>query len=395
MRLALVLILVALVAVAAPAPAQAPPIKVGLIMPASGPFTVNAQRITTGVRQFFETKGWQVAGRKIELLTEDDQGEPQTSLTKAQKLVERDRINALIGFLTTPSTYAARDYVTRQKMPTLAVSASTGLVAPGSPQRSPYMFRTYISYYGVGKALAEWMYRKGSFRKVVLVASNFGGAIEPAFAYKTAFTTLGGQVVAEVKPPVATVDWAPWVAQIGRAVAGADAVVAIVYGADAIRMVQAWTEAGLNGKIPLYGGEAFVSEMLLPQMGAAAEGIRQLVSYCPALETPENQSFVKLIKAAGQYPSENNFYGWSAAQALWEAMNAVGGKVEDAEALVKALERVRYVGPMGTFSYDENHNPVLDAYVQEVRKVGGELHNTCVDKVAQVGHPAEIPFPPK
>jgi branched-chain amino acid transport system substrate-binding protein len=395
MKRVLVLVLLAVVGMSAPTLGQAPPIKVGLIMPASGPFTVNAQRITTGVRQFFETKGWQVAGRKIELVAEDDQGEPQTSLTKAQKLVERDRINALIGFLTTPSTYAARDYVTRQKMPTLAVSSSTGLVAPGSPQRSPYMFRTYISYYGIGKALADWMYRKGNFRKVVLVASNFGGALEPAFAYKTTFTQLGGQIVTEIKPPVATVDWAPWVAQVGRAIPGADAVVALVYGADAIRMVQAWTEAGLNGKIPLYGGEAFVSEMLLPAMGAAAEGVRQLDSYCPALETPENQNFVKLTRAAAQYPSENNFYGWSAAQTLWEAMNAIGGKVEDGEALVKALEHVRYVGPMGSFHYDENHNPVLDAYVQEVRKVGGELHNVCVDKIAQVGHPADIPFPPK
>jgi len=155
---------------------------------------------------------------------------------------------------------------------------------------------------------------------------------------------------------VATVDWAPWVAQIGRAVAEADAVVTIAYGADAIRMVQTWTEAGLKGKVPLYGGEAFVSEMLLPAMGAAAEGVRQLDSYCPALDTPENQ---------------------------------------DPEALVQALQRVRYVGPMGPFHYDDNHNPVLDAYVQEVRRIGAELHNTCVDKVAQLGHPGDIPFPPR
>ena len=92
MKRVLVLVLLAVVGMSAPTLGQAPPIKVGLIMPASGPFTVNAQRITTGVRQFFETKGWQVAGRKIELVAEDDQGEPQTSLTKAQKLVERDRI---------------------------------------------------------------------------------------------------------------------------------------------------------------------------------------------------------------------------------------------------------------------------------------------------------------
>jgi branched-chain amino acid transport system substrate-binding protein len=394
--LATALVVLAILGGERPAPAQSPsPIKIGLLMPGTGPFTVNAQRITTGVRLYFQSKDWQVAGRKIELVAEDDQGDPQVSLTKTQKLVERDRIHTLIGYLTTPSTYAARDYVTRQKLPTLAVSASNGLVHPGSPQRSPYMFRSYISYYGIGKSLAEWMYRQGNHRKVVLVASNFGGALEPAFAYKTTFEKLGGRIVAEIKPPVASVDWAPWVAQIGRAVAEADAVVTIAYGADAIRMVQTWTEAGLKGKVPLYGGEAFVREMLLPAMGAAAEGVRQLDSYCPALDTPENQAFVRLVRGAGQYPAENTFYGWTAAQTLWEAMNSIAGKVEDPEALVQALQRVRYVGPMGPFHYDDNHNPVLDAYVQEVRRIGAELHNTCVDKVAQLGHPGDIPFPPR
>ena len=381
-----------------PATAQtgaASPIKIGLIMPGTGPFTVNAERITTGVRVFFQSKDWQVAGRKIELVTEDDQGEPQVSLTKAQKLVERDKINALIGFLTTPSTYAARDYVTKQKMPTIAVSASNGLVHPGSPQRSPYMFRSYISYYGIGKSLADWTFRKAGHKRVILVSSNFAGALEPAFAFKTTFTKLGGQIVSEIKPPVGTVDWAPWVAQIGRDVAGADAVVTIAYGTDAIRMVQTWADSGLKGKIPLYGGEGFASEMLLAAMGAAAEGVRHLGSYCPAVDTPENQQFVRLVKATGQYPAENNFYGWTAAQTLWEALSSIGGKVDDPDAVVQALQRVRYVGPMGPFHYDENHNPVLDAYVQEVRKTGGEYHNACVDKVPQLGHPGDIPFPPR
>ena len=371
------------------------PIKIGLIMPGTGPFTVNAERVTTGVRLFLQSKDWRVAGRKIELLAEDDQGDPQISLTKAQKLVERDHVQALIGFLTTPSTYAARDYVTTHRMPTLVVSASNGLVHPGSPQRSPYMFRSYISYYGIGKALAEWMYRTGGHRKVVLVSSNFGGALEPAFAFKTTFVKLGGRVVSEIKPPVATIDWGPWVAQIARVVGDADAVVTIAYGADAIRMVQAWADSGLKANVPLYGSEGFASEMLLPAMGAAAEGLRHLGSYCPASDTPENQHFFRLATAAGQYPSENNFYGWTAAQTLWEAMSSIGGKVEDAEALVQALQRVRYVGPMGPFHYDDNHNPVLDAYVQEVRKIGLDLHNACLDKVPQLGHPGDIPFPPR
>ena len=54
-----------------------------------------------------------------------------------------------------------------------------------------------------------------------------------------------------------------------------------------------------------------------------------------------------------------------------------------------------YTGPMGPFRYDANHNPVLDAYVQEARKVGNEFHNACADKVLQLGHPGDIPCPPR
>jgi len=160
-------------------------------------------------------------------------------------------------------------------------------------------------------------------------------------------------------------------------------------------MVKSWQEFGLKGKVPLYGGEAFLSEMLLPAMGDSADGLRQFGSYCPTLRTPENLLLVQLVKTTGDYPAEYNFYGWAAAQTMWEAIRSTGGRVEDREALVKALAETRYVGAMGPFRYDENRNPIVDVYMQEVRRVDGELHNVCLEKVAEVGHPGDIPFPPR
>ena len=372
----------------------ASPIKIGLLMPYTGPLAVNGVRATEGARLFFQSKNWEVAGRRIELLREDTEAKPDVGLTKTQKVVERDKAHALIAFISTPVTYAARDYITAQKIPTIVVSGANALVHPGSPQRSPYMFRVYNSLYGNGKALAEWVYGKGGHRRVVLVALNFGGALEPAFAFKTTFQKLGGQVVAEPKPPLGTPDWGPWVTQIGS-VPNADAVVAYVYSADAIRMVKAWKEFGFKGKIPLYGGEAFVSEMLLPSMGDAAEGLRQFGSYCPGLDTPENREIVRAVKSIGQYPAEYDFYGWAAAQTMWEALKNIGGRAEAREELAAAIAQIRYTGATGPFRYDENHNPIVDVYLQEVRRVDGELHNVCLDKVAGVSHPADIPFPPR
>jgi branched-chain amino acid transport system substrate-binding protein len=379
-----------------PAGAQpAAPIKIGVILPATGPLAVNGMRASDGVRLFFQSRDWQVAGRKIELIREDDETKPDVGLTKTKKVVERDRAQALIAFISTPVTYAARDYITAQKVPSIIMAGANALIHPGSPTASPYMFRIFNSLYGNGKGLAEWVHGKAGLRRVVLVALNFGGAIEPAFAFKYTFQRLGGQIVSEIQPPLGTADWGPWISQIAAAAASADGVIAYVYAADAIRMVKAWVEFGLKGKVPLYGGEAFTSEMLLGAMGDAAEGLRQFGSYCPTLTTAENQQLARAVKGIGQYPAEYNFYGWAAAQTMWEALRVIGGRAEDHEALARALQEIRYVGASGPFRYDAQRNPILDVYMQEVRRVDGELHNVCLDKMAEVGHPADVPFPPK
>lgn len=386
----------AALAIVVPVGAQtAPPIKIGVVLPNTGPLAVNGQRATDGVRLFFQSKEWQVAGRKIEIVREDDETKPDVGLTKTKKVVERDRVHALIAYISTPVTYASRDYLHAQKMPSIIMSGANALIHPGSPTASPYLFRIFNSLYGNGKGLAEWVHGKAGIKRVVLVDLNFGGAIEPAYAFKHTFQKLGGQVVTEIQPPLGTADWGPWISQIAAATANADGVVAYVYAADAVRMLKGWVEFGLKGKIPLYGGEAFTSEMLLQAMGDTAEGVRQFGSYCPSLTTPEHQQLARAVKGIGQYPAEYNFYGWAAAQTLWEAMRAIGGRVEDREALTKALQETRYVGATGPFRYDANRNPILDVYMQEVRRVDGELHNVCIDKVAEVGHPADIPFPPK
>jgi len=141
------------------------------------------------------------------------------------------------------------------------------------------MFRIFNSLYGNGKGLAEQVYKNGH-RRVVLVALNFGGAQEPAFAFKHTFQKLGGQVLAEPKPPLGTADWGPWVTQAG---AGADAVVAYVYAADAIRMVKAWTEFGSKGKLPLYGARRSRARCCSlgwapPRRGSASSGATALPS---------------------------------------------------------------------------------------------------------------------
>lgn len=375
---------------------SAKPIKIGVPMSLSGPLAANGQRAVNGAKAFFTSRGMQVAGRPVQLLVEDTEGKPQTGITKTRRLVESEAVNALIAYISTPVTYANRGYLTSQKMPTIVVSGANALVQPASGQFSPYIFRSWGDHYGEAMAQAEWLYKKEGLRKVVLVALNFGGALEPAFAFKYSFEKLGGQVVAEINPPLASADWNPWISQIQQAAAngGATAVVAWVYAIDAIRMVKGWQDLGLKDKLPVWGGEAFTSEMLIPGMGTAAVGMRQFGSYCPTLKTPENQEFVRIIKSTGHYPAEYDFYGWAPAQTLYEAIKSVNGKVEDRDGLIKAIEKVNYIGPSGRYRYNRYHSPVLTIHMQRVELVDGEPHNVCIGSVPDVSTPTDIPFPP-
>src|SRR3990170_7294239 len=117
----------------APAPSQAPagtkpatesskpaaattPIKIGYITPLTGPSGVMGTDMKDGFAMYIDEKGGSLAGRKIELVVEDDEMNPQTGLTKAKKLVERDNVQMIAGVISSAVAYSVADYLKAQKV---------------------------------------------------------------------------------------------------------------------------------------------------------------------------------------------------------------------------------------------------------------------------------------
>jgi branched-chain amino acid transport system substrate-binding protein len=365
-----VVALATVTAAAGPAAAQGGPIKIGFIYPDSGPMAQLGLDLRDGFQLYWSEVGGKAGGRPVEVLVERKAScKADEGLTKARKLVERDGVQILGGIICTPVAYALRPYVIDKKIPFIVMNAGANELT--MKLRSPYIFRSSFSNSDGSHALGEWLVKHG-YKKIVLVASDFGGSIEHIGGVARTFIEAGGQVIQEIYPPLGAPDFGPYLSQIRP---DANAVVTAVFGIDALRFVKQYAEFGLKDKIPLIG-KALTTEDMLPAMGDAALGILSVFHYSAALDSPENKRFVEAYRAKFKRTSTGLAdQGYVGAQMIAKALDAVKGNVENQEAFLAALRRVEVDAPRGKVRLDAFQNPIHTIYVFRVEKRGGKLEN--------------------
>ncbi len=351
------------------------PVKVGLLVPQTGPLAANGKDMINGLQLFLEQRGNRLAGREVRLIIEDDAGVPATGLTKIRSLVESQRVNVIVGPLSAAVGYAIAPYLTEKKVPTLFPIVSSEDIT--QRKRSPYIVRTGWSSAQPSHPFGKWVYDTLHYKKIAMVGYDFAFGWEVAAGFHRSFEEAGGQVVQKLWSPLGTADYGPYLAQIRRDV---DAVYAIFSGADALRFMKQYADAGLKGRLPLIGGGTFTDEHVLRTMGDEALGVVTALHYSAALDTPANKKFVQTYQARfGQVPSYYSEGTYVAGQALDAALKATGGQADDAEKLVAALRRVDLSdAPRGPLKLDEYGNPVENIYVRKVERLGGRLQNTVI-----------------
>lgn len=368
------------------APAQAQgPIRIGVIFPLTGPLAGQAIPERDAIKMAFEEEGNQIAGRKIELLYEDSQAKPDVGLTKAKKLVERDRVHLLVSELVSTVGNAMAPYVNQEKIPWVSTVALAGLTRA---QKSPHIFRFVPSSYQFGLAAAEWTKKQG-WKKVYFIGWDAPPSREAGDAVKKIY---GAENVVEAMfPPPFTADYAPYLAKVDPS--KADGFFAAMWGADAIRITRQYAEYGLKGKLPFFGIASFTSEELLARMPPEIEGALSAYTYCGTLDTPENKRFVDGFKSRyNSIPGSYQYMGYMAAKMTIQALKDIQGKAEDREAFAAALRKVQLKGPMGLASFDDRQGMIGDFYVLKVVRKDGQLQNQCIDRLPQVRDPYDL-FP--
>ncbi len=358
----------------APAAQAQEPVRIGFLTVDQGTFAQPGLDMRDGFQLYWSQMGNKAGGRAVEVLVEaSNTNKPDEQLTKARKLVERDRVHILGGILETPTAYALRSYVIEKKMPSVIMTAGADDIT--QRLRNKYMFRACFANSDSSHPLGEWAYKQG-YRKAVIVAMDFGAGYEQIGGFARTFTEAGGRIIQELYTPIDTADYAPYLSSIKR---DADVVAVFYAGAGSLRFVNQYAEFGLKGKIPLIGKGYLVDEVILPKQGDAALGIITSLHWSAALDTPVNKRFLEAYQAKYKRPATTySEQGYVGAQMMAQALEAVKGNVENLDAFLAALEKVDIDAPRGKVKLDAYHNPIHTIYIRKVEKKDGVLQNTVI-----------------
>ena len=361
-------------------------IKIGALLPTTGVYASLGQNLLNGMELYFEENNWEIAGKKIEVIHEDSEADPQVSLRKLRKLMDQDNIDILTGPISTAVAYALRDEVDKKKLPYLVSHAGGNDLVRS--KRSDYIWRSSFSSWQIGHSMGEWAYENVG-KKIYLTAADYAFGHEVAEAFKEAYTKAGGEIVDEVYPPLGNNDFSSYLAKMNRD--DIDGIYAFYAGSDAVRFVQQYEEYGLKEKIPLIGSGWLNAEDTRPQQKLASEGIKSTLFWDYNLDTPENKAFVEAYeKKFDQRPSIESLEGYDAAMIIGKAIESLNGDVSDSEKLVEAISNVELTSPRGPIKFDkETHNIIQNIYIMETVVENGATENKVIDTIPDVADPGK------
>lgn len=349
----------------APAIAQATPFKLGLLTVKTGPLAQGGIQMEQGVLTYLKEKNYTLGGRKVDFISADTGGNPAGAKTKAQELVERDKVDVILGPLAAFELYAVNEYVQQVKMPTLSLAAADNLT-----QRTPnpYLLRASATSSQAMQPMGHYAATELKLKRVVCVTEDFAFGYEQMGGFQAAFQKDGGCVTKKLWPPIVTPDYTPYIAQISDC----DGVCEGFAGSNPLRFMKQYATAGL--KYPVVTGETGADDALLKSFGDEALG---LVSCCPyTLDNPiePNQRFVtNIMKGYNVIPG---FYAaglYVNCQVVDAGLKAAGGDSSDKQKFMAALKSVSLTDtPRGPIKFDHLNNVIGNFYIRRIGKEGAK-----------------------
>jgi branched-chain amino acid transport system substrate-binding protein len=360
--------------------AQSGKIKVGFMLPYTGNFAALGVNIENGVRMAIDEKGGKLGGRDIEWFKVDDESEPSKGVENAQKLVQRDKVDVLIGTVHSGVQMGIQRVARESRVLTLIPNA--GVHAATRELCAPNVFRTSFSNSQPTRALGKVMVDKGH-KKAVWITWKYAAGDEAAEGFKEGYLAAGGTVVKELGLPFPNVEFQALLTEI--AALKPDAVACFFAGAGAAKFMKDYEAAGLKGKIPLYGS-GFLTEGVLQAAGSAAEGVLSTLHYSDSLDTARNKAFRTAF--ATRFKLQPDVYavqGYDTGLLLAAGMAAVKGDVSKRAELYKALETTTIDSPRGKWTMSKAHNPIQDIYLRVAEKGENKVLGVAAKQLADSG----------
>jgi branched-chain amino acid transport system substrate-binding protein len=361
----------------------AEPLKVGLILPLTGPFASTGRQVEAACRLYIARNGDTVAGRKVELIVKDDTGAPETTKRIAQELIVQDKVNVLAGFGLTPLAMATAPVATEAKVPMIVMAAATSVI----PTRSPFIVRSSFTLPQATAPIAEWAL-KNNLKRAMTMVTDYGPGLDAEKTFVKRFSEGGGTVVESIRTPLQNPDFAPFLQRAKDA--KPEALFIFVPSGQGTAVMKQFAERGLAAAgIKLIGTGDVVDDDILDAIGAPALGVVTSFHYSAAHPSAENKAYVDAFMKAnnGMRPNFMSVGGYDGMHLIYEAEKKTGGS-SDGEKLVEAMKGLSWTSPRGPMSIDPASRDVVQTvYIRKVEQKDGHYWSVEFDKIDNVKDP--------
>jgi branched-chain amino acid transport system substrate-binding protein len=362
----------------------ADPLKIGLILPLTGPFASTGRQVEAACRLYMARNGDSAAGRKVELIVKDDTGlAPETTKRIAQDMIVQDRVAVIAGFGLTPLALATAPVATEARIPMIVMAAATSII----PQRSPFIVRSGFALPQITAPIADWA-GKNKIKSVVTLVTDYAPGLDAEKTFVKRFTVDGGSVVESLRTPLHSPDYAPFLQRIKDA--KPEALFVFVPSGEGTAVLKQFAERGLReAGINLICTGDVLDDDLLDTIGQPALGVVSSHHYSAAHPSPENKAYVEgFMKAnGGMRPNFHSVGGYDGMHLIYEAVKKTGG-TGDGEALVAAMKGMAWTSPRGPMSIDAATRDVIqNVYIRKVEARDGHYWNIEFDKIDNVKDP--------
>lgn len=370
------------------AAAEKPPIKIGYIIPMTGPFASTGKQHEIGVKLFMEQHGDEIDGRKVELIFKDDGGvQPEVTKRIAQELVVKEDVDVLAGFGLTPLALAAAPIANEAKVPMVVTSAATLSIV----ERSPWVVRTAQTLPQTTAPIADWAL-DNDIKTAVTMVSDYGPGHDAEKVFVARFKQGGGEIIESMRIPLQNPDFAPFLQRVRDT--KPDTVFVFVPSGVGSSLMKQFADRGLkDAGIVLIGTGDMLEDDLLPSMGEEAVGVITSHHYSAAHDSPENKAYVEAFNKLTNNtlrPSFQSVQAYDGMKLIYEAIKKAGSNATG-EELLEAMKGMAWVSPRGPVYVDpETRDLVQDIYIRRAEMIDGEIYNVELEKFEQFEGPREL-----
>jgi branched-chain amino acid transport system substrate-binding protein len=349
-------------------------IKIGVIVTLSGPAAGLGQQARDGFALAVKDLGGKMGGKDVEVVVADDELKPDGAVSKVKGLLERDKVDFVVGPIFSNILQAIHKPVTDNK--TFLISPNAGPSSYAGKNCNPYFYVTSYQNDQVHEILGKVAQDRG-YKRVYIMVPNYQAGKDSVAGFKLDYK---GEIVEESYIPLGTLDFQVELSKIASL--KPDAVFTFMPGGMGVGLVKQFKQAGLADQIPVLSAFT-VDESTLPAQQDAAVGMFGGADWAPNLDNPQNKKFVAAYEAAyNSVPGTYAMQGYDAALLIDSAVKAVKGDLSNKDAVIAALKKADFTSLRGGFKFNTNGYPIQDFYLTKVAKrPDGKFQTEIVQKV--------------